>query len=132
MDSLESLLKKEFDLDSSGLAQYYEFLASLSTRARKNPLTSWYCHFAQLPMIKTTSEVIGTEVAPFGVRLTPKGETPNQPNWLEIRIEPLVQSATDHHNIEVVFRRSRREEVFDFVRRFEDIVRALLSLVEQG
>lgn len=132
MDSLESLVKNEFDLDSSSLVQFYEFLAGLTIRAKKNPLESWYTHFEQVPIIRKTSEVIGTEVSPFGIRLAPKGEVPNQANWFDIRIEPLVQSATDHHDIEVVFRRSRRDEVFAFVRKFDDVLDAFLSLVEQG
>lgn len=132
MDSLESLLKNEFDLDSSSLAQYYEFVVGFTMRAKKNPLQSWYTHFAQVPIIRKASEVIGTEASPFGLRLAPKGEVPNQANWFDIRIEPLVQSATDHHDIEVIFRRSRRDEVFAFVRKFDDVLGALLSLVEQG
>jgi len=132
MDSLESLVKNEFDLDSSSLAQFYEFLAGLTIRAKKNPLEIWYTHFEQVPIIRKTSEVIGTEVSPFGIRLAPKGEVPNQANWFDIRTEPLVQSAIEHHDIEVIFRRSRRDEVSAFVRKFDDVLDALLSLVEQG
>lgn len=132
MDLLEDLVRNEFNLDSSSLAQYYEFLASLVVRAKKNPLESWYKHLGQVPIIKKASQVIGMEVSLFGVRLASKGEAPNQTNWFDIRIEPLIESATDHHIIEVTFRRSRRDEVFAFVRRFDEVLGALLSLVEQG
>ncbi|MFQ5886063.1 MAG: hypothetical protein ACE5II_02385 [Anaerolineae bacterium] len=132
MDSLESLLKSEFDLDSPSLAHYYEFLAGLTVKAKKNPLESWGAHFAQVPMIREASELLGTDVSPFGVRLAPKGEVPNQANWFDIRIEPLVRSATDHHYVEVIYRRSSRDEVFAFVRKFEDILSAILAIVERG
>lgn len=132
MDSLESLLESEFDIDSPSLAHYYEFLAGLTVKAKKNPLESWYAHFAQVPMIGEASKVLGTEVSPFGIRLAPKGEVPNQPNWFEIRIEPLVRSATAYHHIEVVYRRSSRDEVFAFVRKFEDTLSAILTIVERG
>ena len=131
MDSIESLLKNEFDLDSSSLSHYYEFLAGLTIRAKGNPLESWPTHFIAVPILKKASAALGMEVSPFGVRLTPTGEVPNQVNWFEIRIEPLVGSAAHHHSIEVIFRHSQRNEVFAFVQKFEDVLGALMSLVEE-
>ncbi len=131
MDSIESLLKKEFDFDSSALAHYYEFLASLTLKAKGNPLERWPVHFKAVPILKKASKVLGMEVSPFGVRLAPRGELPNQPDWFEIRIEPLVRAPTYHHDVEVIFRHSRRNEVFSFVRKFEDILGSLMSLVEE-
>ena len=132
MDSLESTLKAELGFDSSSSAHYYEFLASLIMRANKNPLESWQSHFAQTPILRKISEVVGSEVSVFGLRVGSKGEVPNQANWFDIRIEPLVQSAKEHHSIEVVFRHSRRGEVIAFVRKFDDMLTAILSLVEKG
>jgi hypothetical protein len=132
MDLLESLIKTEFSLDSSSLAQYYELLASLTVKAKKNPLECWQTHSAQLPIIEKAAQVIGMEVSLFGVMLTPKGEDPNRADWLDIRIQPLIQSARDHHNVEVVFRRSRRDEVFAFARKLDNTLSNLLALVEKG
>ena len=132
LDSLEALLKTEFSLDNACLAQYYEFLSTLTVKVQKNPLESWHAHFAPLPIIDRFSQVLGMNVSPFGIRLAPKGEVPNQANWFDIRIEPSVQLATNYLNIEVVFRNTSREEVFTFVGKFEDTVRDLVSLVGQG
>lgn len=132
MDSVESLLKKELDLDSSSLAYYYEFMVSLTVRAGSNPLESWYAHFAQAPVMKKFSEVLGTEVSPFGIRLAITKEVPNQSSWLDVRIEPLIQSPKNHYYVEAIFRRPRRDDVFAFVRKFEETLRALLLTVEQG
>jgi hypothetical protein len=131
MASIESLLRDEFELDSSQLAEYYEFLASLNMRAKKNPLASWSAHFAELAIVQRFSEMVGREVCPFGVRLADKGGIPTQTDWFELRIEPLVQAPTTHHLVEVVFRRARGDEVLAFVRKFEDTLPALLGLVEQ-
>lgn len=132
MASVESLLREEFDLESSQLAEYYEFLASLDIRAKTNPLDRWFDHFTHLPIVKRFSELVGREVCPFGVRLADKGGIPTQTDWFELRMEPLLQAPTTHHRIEVVFRRARGDEVMAFVRKFEDILPALLELVEQG
>ena len=131
MTSTESLLKSEFDFDSPSWAHYYEFLASLTVRAKSNPLKSWYTHFAQVPIMMEFSEVLGTEVCPFGIKLAAKEQGPNQPDWFDIHIQPLFQSPANRHMVEIVFRRSRREEVFAFVQGVEGTVSRLLSLIEK-
>jgi len=132
MNAVDSLLSDELDFDCSDLVQYYEFVAGLTIKAKRNPLDSWHTHFSQVPIINEFSKILETEVSPLGLRLSASGQIPNQPNWFDIRIVPLVQSAENYHLIEVVFRNSRRDPVFDFVRGFEDTLIALLSLIEQG
>ncbi len=132
MDSLEALIKEEFGIDSSGMAEYYEFLAGVYIRAERSPVDSWANIFENLPVIKKASDIIGMDSTSFGIRLVPKGGVPNQVDWFDIRIEPLVQSATDYHSVQVVYRRTSRDEVFAFVRGFDGHLAALLSLVEQG
>ncbi|MDO8673784.1 MAG: hypothetical protein Q7O66_20430 [Dehalococcoidia bacterium] len=131
MDSIESLLKTELDLDSHALADYYELLASLTIKAGRHPLECWETHFAEAPILNKFSDVLGTDVSLFGVRLAVRGEVPNQPDWLEIRIEPSVQSPQKHHSVQIICRHSRRDEVFAFGRKLEDTLRNLISLVEQ-
>jgi hypothetical protein len=132
MDTLEALLKNELAFDSPGWAQYYEFLADLTIRTKKNPLESWQTHFAHTSIIEKFSEVLGGSVFPFGIRLAIVGETPNQVNWFDMRIEPSIQSATSHHFVEVIFRRSDRDKVIAFVRRFENILSQLFAQIEQS
>ena len=132
MDTIESLLRNEFGLDNPNLAHYYEFVAGFTIRAEKNPMESWYNHFGQAPLVREFSEALGMNVSPFGIRLSVREEPPNQVDWFEIRFEPLIQSATTHHMVEVVFRNSLRDKVFDFAEKFEDSVYSLVSLVDQG
>lgn len=131
MESLESLLKDEFGVDSSSIAQFYEFTASLSIKAGKNPLESWGAQLGQSPMIQEVSEVIGIDVSLFGLRLVGKGQVPMQTDWFDIRIEPLVHSPTTHHYVEIVFRNSGRDTVFGFVRELERTLEGLISMLER-
>lgn len=130
MDAVENLLAEEFDLQSPRLAHYYEFLADMTIRARRNPLESWPMHFSTTSIMGRFAEVLGMDVAPFGVRLVARGVVPDQPDWLELRVEPSIQSPTDHHFVEVVFRGSDRAAVSEFIRKFEASTRNLLSVVE--
>lgn len=132
MDKLESWLNEKFQVDGSKLAEYYETIASLTVKATKNPLECWSTHLKQDPILTKFSDILGTEVAPFGLRLSPKGEGPNQTNWFEIRVEPDVEMAANHHHVSVIYRRSNKEEVISFVAKLDEVIGNFIELVEQG
>lgn len=128
----EELLNDQLGFDSPSLAQFYEFTAGVSIKATKNPLDSWKLHMGQLPFVQHASEIVGTNVAPFGLRLFADGHSPTEAQWFDIRIEPQVQNPATHHYVEIVFRHPARDELFDFVRGLDDTLRKLLSLLEGG
>lgn len=131
MDRIELLLKREFSIENATLALYYEVLADLVVQARKNPLTQWSQQTEHVSIVQKAGEAFGTPVALWGVRFTPQGESPNQANWLDIRLQPSIHAPTGFHSVEVVFRRARREEVFAFLRKFEETLTSLVGFVEK-
>lgn len=132
LDAVESIIKEDLDLDNSAIARYYEFLSGFTVKAEKNPLIGWKNLFENTPIIGKFSEVIGDRVSPFGIRVTPSEESPNQAKWVDIHIEPHVQSPESRHQVEVVWRHPDRDKVYNFVKGFEDLIDSLLSLVEEG
>lgn len=132
MESLESLLADEFAFDSPAEAQYYEFLANFTIEAKQSPLESWEAHLGKVPLVREVSNLFGTELSPFGLRLAPPGTAPNQPDWFDIRIEPHVQSPDSRHHIEIVFRRTDRQEIVDFVQDLRERLEKVLSLLGGG
>lgn len=128
---IESLVKKEFDLDIPTLARYYEFIAGYTVRADNNPLTMWRDHFEDTSLVKKFSKIMGTQVSPFGLRIAPSGADPNQNEFFDITIGPQVPSATSHHRVQVIYR-SERNKTYEFVRKFEDLAESLLSAIEEG
>jgi len=132
MESLEDLIRKVFDVDGPNMAKYYESVAAVTIKTDQNLLENWASYHEKLPLLKEASKIIGAEASLFGVRLAPVGQGPNQPNWFDIRIEPFVDMPTDYHSIQVIYRRSNRQEVMEFVKSLEKSLTALASLVEQG
>lgn len=131
MDALEALLRRDFDVASADLAHYYELLATLVVGASVSPFDRWTKRFAGHPLLAAVSTVFGRPVQPFGLRLVPAGERPNQPDWFEVRIEPVAVHPDTRHYLQFVFRNSRRDVVFDFTRRLKDIVRQLVTAAEE-
>lgn len=131
MDTVESMLADEFGLKSSALAQYYEFLADATVKARKSPLKSWDVLLSDTPVIQRLGNALGAEVAPFGLRLTRRGVGPNQTEWMELRVEPMVELANDHHYVELVFRHPERARVVQMALKFEHTVKNVVAIVEE-
>lgn len=131
METIEALLSKAFDFDSAGSAHYYEFLVTAYIKAEENPLDIWASHSEQTPLMDEFSQVLGMDVYPFGVKLSCRGETPMGPNWLEFRINPLVQAVTTYHQVETIFRNSDRDAVFRFIQKFDQYTHELLSKIEK-
>lgn len=130
MDLVEGMLQSELDFDSPSSAQYYELVTNMTVRAVGNPLDLWYTHLGETGLYQAFASALGTEVAPLGTRLVPPSTSPNTVDWFEIRLEPLLRAATTHHFLQIIFRRSSREETFDFSRRLNTLLEELLAIVE--
>jgi len=130
MDAVESMLVQEFGLKSSALAQYYEFLADATVKAQKNPLEKWNVLMSDAMVLDRFGKMLGAEIAPFGLRLTRRGERPNQAEWMELRVEPLIESPTDYHFVELVFRHPERTRVVQTAVSFEQTIKDIVAIVE--
>jgi hypothetical protein len=130
MEAVEVLLKEQFAVVSQSLAQYYEFMASMTVRAGVDPSEAWTALLSQTSVVEEASKVLRKDLSPFGLRLVPKGSVPNQTDWFDIRIEPEMHAPDSYHYIDVIYRNSDRADVFAFVRNLEKAVKALVSIVE--
>jgi len=132
MDALESILRDRYAVDSPSLAQFYELLTDATIKAGPNPLQSWISHLREVRFLAEASQLVGQDVAAYGLRLVPTGQVPDQADWFDIRIEPRVLSPTDYHSVSVVFRNAVRETVFEFARNLDQTLDSLVHLVEEG
>lgn len=130
LSALEALVSKEFGLDFEKNVLFYELLATGEVKAAKNPQAQWQHYLSTAPVIEKMSGVLGKKVYPYGLRLVPQGTVPTSENWFEIRIEPTILSPENLHSLQVVFRNPRRDEVYEFVRRFETLMHELLGVIE--
>lgn len=130
LDRLESLLQKEFGFDGATRSMFYEFIVNCSLKGRGNMVETMGLHFAETPMLKKLSGLIGKDVSVFAARLGAKGISPNDPNWFDFQIEPMVAAPSDHYQIRVVYRNAHRGDVFSFVRKFDASLRGLREIIE--
>lgn len=129
-ESIENAIGDEFELSAGDLVMFYELLVSVVVKTDKHPVEELGRLSAQMPILGEFSEIIGNEVAPFGIRIAPKDQEPNQSDWFDIRIEPSIQAPSGRYVVEVVYRHSSRNSVLEFIRSLESTIESLIGAIE--
>jgi len=130
MSTLLTEVDKEFAINTSLTALFYEFLASGDTISGSDVLEAWERLFATTEVINDFSRAIGQKVSPYGVRLYPQGQEPNQPDWFEIQVLPSLHAPRKILSIQAIYRSHERQKVFTFVQEFTNLVDRIMEVVE--
>lgn len=130
--SLEEFLKEKLEVNLQEKATFYEFLAVGALPSNVTPLQTFASLSKELPITKTLTRVLGTEVALFGLRLVPLNQDPNQADWFDITLEPSVEHVARYYNFSGVFRRATREPVIEFAKRFSETILEIVSCLERS
>lgn len=129
-ESIEKVIGDEFGLTAGDIVMFYELLASMVIKTDKHPVEEWGKLSDEMPILGKFSEVLAKEVAPFGMRIAPKDQEPNQSDWFDIRIEPSIQAPSGRYMVEVVYRHSSRSAVLEFIRSLESTIESLIGAIE--
>lgn len=130
-DAIEGLVLKEFAVDFKQSARFYEFVADLSISVDKNPIATIGKLFSDSKTISFLSTILKDEVGNYGVRLVKKGQTPNQEEWWEYRIEPLISKANTTYYCNVIYRSPDKTKVVDNAKGLIDKVEQLILAMER-
>lgn len=131
IETLEALVRDELGIDASQSARFYELSTALTVTSTANPLQSWDASLRGVPIVSRISDIIGAEIAPFGLRFVGRDQQPGDSEWLDVRIEPRTHAPTTHHFADIVFRHPDRTRVMEFARNLEQTVRAIVALLEE-
>jgi hypothetical protein len=84
------------------------------------------------PAIQRLSAALGIQVQPYSISLGQVDGNPNDLNWFDIRVGPVIIQRLDSYNVHSVFRNQQRELVIDFVSRFERILQSVIQEIDGG
>ncbi len=127
----ETLLKKEFRLETESLSSFYELTAEVYLKSKGNPLESWRAHFANDPLLNQVSNRLKKPVSPYGLRFASKETPPNHPDWFEIMFSPSVLAPSEMHEVRIVYRNHQREDVMKFAQQADSFIYALQAIIEK-
>jgi hypothetical protein len=129
---VEKLLNDRFGLNLAQNIRFYEIIASFQLETGKVPVDT----LGKLPgfeqVVKSFGSVMGRAVVPFALRVRLSDSLPNDEEWFEMTIEPLVINPKLRYYITTVFRSPDRNKVLGFARELQikipDVVKSLESM----
>jgi hypothetical protein len=129
-DELEEDLSEERGERLSTKARFYEAIVQFDVKTSKNPLRVMAHLARKYPYCKEISEIIGEKVVPLGIRYSPAETSIESENWLDFRIEPMLNKAGSSYLVYLVFRRRERLKVIEQIRNSREIAIQCLKLIE--
>jgi len=125
---LANVVATELGVDLHARVRLYSLIVHYRLETGKMPLK-------EIPKadnkeyVSKFSSVMKEDLSSFSIRLSPRGEAPNQEDWFDIAIEPDVIDENRYH-IGVVFRNSRKEKTETFIKDLENNLLKLIAIIE--
>lgn len=129
-NELEKEISTELGQNVSENAQFYETIIQLAIKTGKNPLETMAKIRNNYPICNDFSEIVGEEVSPFGIRMSPSKKPLQSEDWFDFKIEPLIVRATTTYYGNFVFRSANREKVLDALTKSKDYFHNILTKLE--
>ena len=130
-NAIEDLARQEFAVDFSQERQFYEIIADLTITVYKNPIETVGELFSDSKVLSDFSTILEEEVGNYGVRLVKKEQLPNEEEWFEYRIEPLVEKPRNTYHSNVIYRSKDKDKVIKTATELIKRVGQLISTMEQ-
>lgn len=108
------IAKEDFYVDLAEEADYLELTADLVVVSEKNPMESIGKIFKESKFMRRINEILNLDSSIFTFGIAPKGGTPANKNWLDIRLEPRITMPTRGYDIRIVYRDSDVSKVLKF------------------
>ena len=129
---LESQVSKKIKPSLEHGTRFLEIIAQFEAESGKSPLQSIENVRKGSVAWDKFDTILGVPVAPFNVRIVSKGVDPNQEEWLDISVEPMITKANQQYVINVVCRSKKRKAVIDFAETMGVKISALLDEMERA
>jgi len=128
---LENIIEGVLRIEITPKARFYEILANYEAVTGQNPLQQ--ISKIKLPenVAKGFEEILKAPVSNFTLHVSPVGQMPNQEDWFDIRIEPLVFRATDTYLVNVIYRNKDKSKFTDFMSNLETTIKSILDLIDK-
>jgi hypothetical protein len=129
-EEVEQLLREDLALVSADRARFHEVVAHSVLPRAVSPLDTFRRVSRPIRLLDGLESVLGEPVTAFGLRLTGADQEPSDDRWTEVRVEPLINQATTHLFVYVVYRSPDRRACLDFARGYDDYVARVLDHLE--
>lgn len=131
LNEVLQLVKTNLKVDLEGMAAFYEMIGNLEVETDVNPLEKIGQLSERNKSFEEFGKIMDEDVAPFSLKLIPKGKIPNQTEWFEITIKPdLIKPTT--YRITAVYRSKDKSKVQKFVNESMSKISKILDTIESA
>lgn len=130
-NAIEDLARQEFAIDFIREARFYEIIADLTIVVHKNPVETVSRVFSDSKVLSDFSTILKEEVGNYGIRLAKRGQVPNEEEWFEYRVEPLVAKPRSAYYSNIIYRSKVKDNVMKAATGLIDTVGRLVSTMEE-
>lgn len=130
-NAIEDLARQEFAVDFIREARFYEIIADLTIVVHKNPVETVSKVFSDSKVLSDFSTILKEEVGNYGVRLAKKRQVPNEEEWFEYSVEPLVAKPRSAYHSTVIYRSKDKDNVMKAATGLIETVGRIVSTMEE-
>ena len=125
---LRSFYTERLDPSDGLHTQYIEFQGDGWAKSNNNPLNVFSSFWENGRQLKELANVINLPISNFGVQLVTPNKDPNDPEWFQFIIDPLIPSASKRYRIRCVW---RGVDIKRLLKEFSRINNMLLRLINK-
>ena len=130
-NAIEDLARQEFAVDFKREGRFYEIMADLIIVVHKNPVETVSKVFSDYKVLSDFSTILKEEVGNYGVRLAKKRQVPNEEEWFEYSVEPLVAKPRSAYHSTVIYRSKDKDNVMKAATGLIETVGQIVSTMEE-
>ncbi len=125
---LLDILRKDLRLDTDNHTWFTEFVCDLNLKGDKQAIE--VLRNAQIPLARAAGKILGESVGIFGLRLGSVEHDPSEPNWFDLRIEPLLRNPQVYF-VASVYRNSDMKKVLATAKNFSSKMEKIIGSLER-
>ena len=136
LDEFREIVKwaSEIGVDLTADVKFYESIieAQLNVGKENNPIETSRNMFAKYEQYRKFSEIFGSDITNYGVRLVNAGTSPSSDTWIDLRIDPSVERSNSIYRVNGVLRGPDLDNQMDAAQRIEEKVKQIVITMQEG
>lgn len=129
-DEIEQIIRDSLGVDLPANTMFYETFGTFEIETGNSPIEKIGNLTAMSSLSAEIGRIMGDAVSPFTIKVSRQGGLPNQTEWSEFSVEPMITKPTKTYYASMLLRSSDRKMVFDFLENIEPRMKSFVEVVE--
>lgn len=130
-NELRNFWHEHLDSFQNTETHYLELIGEGLVKTGKNPVKVFGQYWAQFSKMQELNKILGCEASNFGLQLTPTNTDPNNADWFDVRVNPLIVSSTKCYYVNLIWRNRDINKAIKTFSKMDDTIANLILEVER-